>query len=613
MEKNNIKILCVDDHRDNLISLKALIREAFPDAITLTAENGPDGIKLALSEDPNVILLDVVMPGMDGFEVCKKLKSNPKTSDIPVVFITALKGDKDSRIRALEVGAEAFLAKPIDGTELTAQIRAMVKIKAANSQKRFEKEVLAQRVSEQTRELEQAHAATMLLVEDLRKENEARKKNEVDLQNAKKFLEEAQRISHLGNWEWDLTTNQSTWSRELYQIYGRDQEMGTPSIDHWLENIHPDDRISLQNAIQSAMIAGNYKIDYRILRYDNAQIRWIHTEGEVAYEGKKPVSLHGVAQDITDRKQAEEAKYLSEERYRLLYESAGVGIAYYSPDGIVFSYNAIAARHMGGKPEDFAGKSILDQFPGPVGDFYMDRIRKAAASEGVQEYEDRVDLPGKTMWFVSAFSRILNSSNQVSGVQIISTDISQLKQAEEALRDREALLKKAQQVAHVGSWTWLIQQNRLAWSDEMYNIFGIKKENFDGILANVIANAIHPDDRAAVYESNRSVAEDGKPIPMEYRIVWPDGTVRVVWAEAGELTLDMDGKPDVLTGIVQDITERKLAEQKSNDQVIELRRWYSAMLGREKRTIELKKEVNELLAQAGQPPRYIEAQEAVHE
>ena len=146
MEKNNLKILSIDDHVDNLTNLKAMIRGAFPDAVILMAENGPDGIRLAMTEDPDVILLDVVMPGMDGFEVCQRLKSDPKTSEIPVVFITALKGNKSSRIRALEVGVEAFLAKPIDETELTAQIRAMVKIKAANNQKQAEESLRFTRV-----------------------------------------------------------------------------------------------------------------------------------------------------------------------------------------------------------------------------------------------------------------------------------------------------------------------------------------------------------------------------------------------------------------------------------------------------------------------------------
>ena len=86
-----IKILAIDDIPDNLISIRALIREGFPEAIIFTALNGAKGIEVAALEDPDVILLDIVMPGMDGYELCKLLKADQKLCSIPVVFITANK------------------------------------------------------------------------------------------------------------------------------------------------------------------------------------------------------------------------------------------------------------------------------------------------------------------------------------------------------------------------------------------------------------------------------------------------------------------------------------------------------------------------------------------
>jgi CheY-like chemotaxis protein len=198
MEAKRIKILGIDDNQDNLISLKALIHEAFPDAVTLTALNGVKGLELAAAQDPDVILLDVLMPGMDGFEVCQKLKSDTELCDIPVVFITAMKGDKESRIRALECGAEAFLAKPIDEYELTAQIRAMVKIKTAHIEKRDEKARLAALVEEQTRELKKTHAVTLDLLENLKRENEARKKSEEEKRTLEQQFQQAQKLESLG-------------------------------------------------------------------------------------------------------------------------------------------------------------------------------------------------------------------------------------------------------------------------------------------------------------------------------------------------------------------------------------------------------------------------------
>jgi len=181
--KKKLNILAIDDNKDNLISIKALIKEAFPDALTLTALNGIKGLELAVLENPDVILLDIVMPDMDGFEVCRKLKANNKLSDIPVVFVTAYKGDRETRLHALECGAEAFLSKPIDIIELTAQILAMVKIKTANIEKHNEKERLEALVEEQTREINKTQTATLNLLEDLKNENEARKISDEKFRN----------------------------------------------------------------------------------------------------------------------------------------------------------------------------------------------------------------------------------------------------------------------------------------------------------------------------------------------------------------------------------------------------------------------------------------------
>lgn len=149
-----IKILAIDDHQDNLVTLKAILQDIIPYAVLYTALNGPKGLELAITNDPDVILLDIVMPDMDGFEVCRQLKADDRVCGIPVIFLTALGGDRKSRFKALEVGAEAFLSKPIDEAELTAQIKAMIIIKKHNQQQKDEKQYLNALIAERTKELE---------------------------------------------------------------------------------------------------------------------------------------------------------------------------------------------------------------------------------------------------------------------------------------------------------------------------------------------------------------------------------------------------------------------------------------------------------------------------
>ena len=191
------------------------------------------------------------------------------------------------------------------------------------------------------------------------------------------------------------------------------------------------------------------------------------------------------------------------------------------------------------------------------------RLTDIAVQEGIPfELELRVLLPEGEM------RTCLGRGHVECGIDGKATrlfgsllDITRSKQLENGLRRSEADLLKAQRFARIGSWTWHIKSNWLDWSDEMYRLFGIARETFTGVLTDVVAQAIHPDDREAVAASNRAVAEEGTPTPLEYRILLPDGTVRYVWAEAGEMNLDEEGRPETLSGIVQDITERRMAEQ----------------------------------------------------
>ncbi len=183
-----LKILIIDDNNDNIISLKAIIYDSFPGAFVITALEGSSGISLARSNDPDVVLLDIVMPEMDGFEVCRILKADERIGDVPVVFVTALKGDRENRLTALDVGADGFLSKPIDATELVVQIRAMEKVKQASRQKRDEQLRLSMMVADRTHELQMSQTATLNLLDDLKVEIEARIRSEETLRESEAFL-----------------------------------------------------------------------------------------------------------------------------------------------------------------------------------------------------------------------------------------------------------------------------------------------------------------------------------------------------------------------------------------------------------------------------------------
>jgi two-component system cell cycle response regulator len=121
------RILVVDDIEANVRLLEAKLTAEYYDV--LTAYNGPEALARAAAEEPDVVLLDVMMPGMDGFQVCRRLKDDPATRHIPVVLVTALDG-RDDRIAGLEAGADEFLTKPIDEVMLMARVRSLTRLKA---------------------------------------------------------------------------------------------------------------------------------------------------------------------------------------------------------------------------------------------------------------------------------------------------------------------------------------------------------------------------------------------------------------------------------------------------------------------------------------------------
>ncbi len=120
------QVLVVDDNERNLKLLEALLTNEYYDVIL--AHDGFEALEITKTKKPDIILLDVMMPGMDGFETCKKLKENPATAHIPVVMVTAL-SDRSDRVKGLESGADDFLTKPVKEVPLLARVRSLVRFK----------------------------------------------------------------------------------------------------------------------------------------------------------------------------------------------------------------------------------------------------------------------------------------------------------------------------------------------------------------------------------------------------------------------------------------------------------------------------------------------------
>jgi two-component system cell cycle response regulator len=132
------RVLVVDDVELNVKLLEAKLSSEYFDV--LSADNGPAALRVAALELPDVILLDVMMPYMDGFEVCRRLKADPRTADLPVVMVTAL-SDAANRLRGLEAGADDFLTKPVNDVALFARVRSLARLKRMMEEWRLREEI----------------------------------------------------------------------------------------------------------------------------------------------------------------------------------------------------------------------------------------------------------------------------------------------------------------------------------------------------------------------------------------------------------------------------------------------------------------------------------------
>ena len=272
-ERPPLRILLVDDRPDNLLALHAVLE---PLGVGMaTAASGEEALRLLLAEDFALIVLDVQMPGLDGFETARLIKGRERTRHVPIVFLTAISGAVEHHLAGYASGAVDYVYKPFEPDILRAKVNALLDL--VDTKRRLEDEVARRTVSERR------------LVERERQ------------------LAEAEALAHVGAWGWDIASGTVTWSDELFRIFGmQPRSPATMSYEEYRSLLHPDDAHILEEAVRRSLASGRpYQVEHRVLRADGS-VAWLRGQGQVVMGDDGPIRMVGAAQDVTERRRTEE-------------------------------------------------------------------------------------------------------------------------------------------------------------------------------------------------------------------------------------------------------------------------------------------------------------------
>lgn len=352
--------------------------------------------------------------------------------------------------------------------------------------------------------------------------------------------------------------------------YTREEYVGRHIADFYPNQDEIDD-------ILRRLRAGEELHDYEArMRCKDGSIRHVLISTNVLWEEGEFSHTRCFTRDITERKQAEKNLQSSEERFRTMMEQSPLSMQIFDAEGRTVAVNSAWERLWNAPREELVDYNILkDEQLKAAG--LISYIQKAFDGEVVRLPETyynpaEIDKPGRGRWIEGYIYPLTSRDGETFEVALVHHDITERKEAEQALRKSEERLRFALEAGEIGIWDWDIDSDTVTWSESLETIHGMNRGEFDGRFESLI-NAIHPDDRDRVLAMIHQTLEEEAPYNIEYRRVRRDG--EVIWLESkGQVVRDEDGRAVRMSGTCLDITRRKRmvqAMQKSE-------RWFRQLL-----------------------------------
>jgi PAS domain S-box-containing protein len=336
-----------------------------------------------------------------------------------------------------------------------------------------------------------------------------------------------------------------------------EQIIDLEDVDQWTHHRH-----------NASTRRGSTEIEFRI-HTKEGEIRWIEHACQPVYdEDGEFLGIRASNRDITLRKHTDESLSKSREFNRAILVSMQDHIAVLDIGGNILSVNQswldfamendVSSMELVGEGVNYLNIcQSVTEVPDKASQKAFHGIQQVLS--GSQEYfelEYPCHSPSEERWFLM---KVIPFKGEKGGVIVAHTNITVRKKAEDELKKKDKLLEDAQRIAHLGSWDWNILKNKLVWSDEVYQNFGLVPQEF-GATFEAFIERIHPNDREKVKEAIDKVLNDPTSIyNIVHRIIKPDGSERIV-RERGNVTFDPKGKATQMIGTVQDVTEIRIME-----------------------------------------------------
>lgn len=531
-----MNILVVDDQADARLYLRELLEQE--GHAVAEAVDGDEALTQARAEPPDLVIADVLMPGLDGLGLCRALKGAPELCHIPVLIYTATFDAPEDERLARDLGASRFIVKPAEPAALLAAIdevleetrarRAPMALPARGAgehlRRRYE-ERLTSKLAEKVEELTESRRALSTLIENL-PGVVYRCRNDVD---------------------WTMLYISPVC--ELLTGYTPDDLIGNRRIAY-AQIIHPKDREHVRREVRAAVFQGQrFQIDYRIFHADGG-VRWVSEQGVGMTGSDGEVLLEGYISDVTVQRQAEL------ERDRFFRVSLDL-LCVADLEGRFRQVNPAWTQTLGWHAEELLGRCALDLVhpqDRAVADAALQRL---AQGQPIQSFEVRHRCRDAGWRWLSwtAIPRL-----EEGAIYAAARDVTAEKTyAAELAQSRDRLLE-AEAYAQVGHWGVEAATGALSWSEETYRILGLEPGTDPAAGLAVLAARASARDLALVRRRVRRLLSSGGEMRGDYRFRRPDGALRHVEIRA-KARIDGAGRVIGLGGTVQDITERKRSEE----------------------------------------------------